>query len=201
MKTAKEYEQTWGSGFGDDYQTRNSITKEERLLLWHKLLENVFISSALEVGCSRGHNLYCVKEQCSCDIVGVEINEKAIQERFVNNIVKGSAYELPFIDGQFDLVYTAGVLIHLSDTLKAMQEIYRTSNKYILSIEYFDDKEREINYRNDVYCEARNFNKLWLENFSNLKVVKTGKMGDFGIHTRGDDFSTACGYILLEKVK
>jgi SAM-dependent methyltransferase len=115
----------------------------------------------------------------------------------VNSIVKGSAYDLPFIDSQFDLVYTAGVLIHLSDTEKAMKEIYRVSSKYILSIEYFDDKERKIEYRDEVYCSAKPFDRLWLDNFD-LDLVELGDMKDFGLDD-GTDFSRNCKYAIFKK--
>jgi ubiquinone/menaquinone biosynthesis C-methylase UbiE len=195
-----EYQTKWQSEFGNDYQTRNSIKKDDRNKIWFTLLMNLGlkdIKSALEVGCSRGHNLYAIKQATGADVVGVEINEKAIKERYVNSIVRGSAYDLPFVDGQFDLVYTAGVLIHLSDTDKAMKEIYRVSSQYILSIEYFDDKDREISYRNDVFCAARDWPKLWTA--MGCKVLAHGKMSEIGSTPQGDDFARSCHYTLVQK--
>jgi len=199
MTDAIRYQEKWAGGFGDDYQSRNEVGAFERVDIWGLLLGQISFHSVLEVGCSRGHNLRCIKSNFNCDAMGIEINEKAIRERYVDTIVKGSAYSLPFVDKQFDLVLTAGVLIHLSDTIAAMREIYRTAKKYIISVEYFTDKEREINYRDDVYCYAKDFKKLWLDNFPDLKVVEEGNTKDFGITVSEDDFSTACGYIILKK--
>jgi len=195
-----EYQSKWGSEFGNDYQARNSIKKDDRHKIWFTLLNNLGlkdIKSALEVGCSRGHNLHAIRQATGADVVGIEINEKAIKERFVNSIVKGSAYDLPFIDSQFDLVYTAGVLIHLSDTEKAMKEIYRVSSKYILSIEYFDDKDRPISYRNDVFCAARDWPKLWAA--MGCKVLQHGEMKSIGTTDQDDDFAKSCHYTLVQK--
>jgi SAM-dependent methyltransferase len=216
-----EYQTKWQSEFGNDYQTRNSIKKDDRHKIWITLLNKLGfinlthelndhgdatewasngsknIKSALEVGCSRGHNLHAIRQATGADVVGIEINEKAIKERYVNSIVRGSAYDLPFVDGQFDLVYTAGVLIHLSDTDKAMKEIYRVSSQYILSIEYFDDKDREISYRNDVFCAARDWPKLWTA--MGCKVLAHGKMSEIGSTPQGDDFARLCHYTLVQK--
>jgi len=195
-----EYQSKWGSEFGNDYQARNSIKKDDRHKIWFTLLNNLGlkdIKSALEVGCSRGHNLHAIRQATGADVVGIEINEKAIKERYVNSIVRGSAYDLPFIDSQFDLVYTAGVLIHLSDTEKAMKEIYRVSSQYILSIEYFDDKDREISYRNDVFCAARDWPKLWTA--MGCKVLQHGEMKSIGTTDQGGDFAKSCHYTLVQK--
>lgn len=196
---AKKYQEKWAGGFGNDYQARNSIKKDDRNIIWGKLFKSLNLApvSFLEVGCSRGHNLYAIRSCLGCDVQGIEINEKAISERYISNIVKGSAYDLPFIDGQFELVFTAGVLIHLSETKKAMEEIKRVSSKYILSIEYYTEKPREINYRDDVYCYAKDWPKLWEE--LGCKVIDHGEMKDFGETKLGDDFSKACHYTLVQK--
>lgn len=195
-----EYQSKWQSEFGNDYQARNSIKKDDRYKIWARIIIKIIpstIDSALEVGCSRGHNLYAIKQITGAEVIGIEINEKAIKERYVNSIVRGSAYDLPFIDSQFDLVYTAGVLIHLSDTEKAMKEIYRVSSKYILSIEYFDDKDREISYRNDVFCAARDWPKLWTA--MGCEVIAHGEMKTLGTTDQNDDFARSCHYTLVKK--
>lgn len=197
---AIEYQTKWGSEFGDEYQARNSIKKDDRLNIWFTLLNNLGlykVKSALEIGCSRGHNLYQVHKITGAECMGIEINEKAIKERYINNIVKGSAYELPFIDNQFELVFTAGVLIHLSDTKKAMEEIKRVSSKYILSIEYYDKAKREIDYRHDVYCSAREWDVLWKE--LGCEVLLQGEMKNLGVTGANDDFSKSCHYFLVKK--
>ena len=197
---AIDYQNKWASDFGNEYQRRNSISCNSRQKIWGLLLKkmNIGIGSALEIGCSRGHNLYAIKSNLpSIQVQGVEINELAIKERFIDTIVKASAYQLPFIENQFDLVFTAGVLIHLSDIGIAMQEIKRVSKKYILSIEYFTEIEREINYRDDVYCYAKNWQKLWEE--LGCKLIHHGEMKEFGDLGLDDDFAKSCHYFLIEK--
>ena len=54
-------------------------------------------------------------------VTGIDINEKALAElgRRLPGVtrVHGRARQLPFEDGQFELVYTVGVLIHRNDNL------------------------------------------------------------------------------------
>jgi len=49
------------------------------------------------------------------------------------NLIQGSVFDIPFKDKYFDMVFTAGVLIHVSpsDIKKVLKEIYRCSTKYI----------------------------------------------------------------------
>jgi ubiquinone/menaquinone biosynthesis C-methylase UbiE len=65
------------------------------------------------------------------------------------SIVEGNAFELPFNDNCFDLIFTSGVLIHiaLTDLPRALSEIHRVINRYILAIEYFAEEETSIYYR------------------------------------------------------
>ena len=199
-------ESKWSSEFGSAYTERNNPDMYARERIFDKLLGEYDISEVLEVGCNKGHNLdaiyIAIIEYPECgQAVGVDVNIDALKQAKDKGhlVLKSSAYDLPFMDKSFDLVFTAGVLIHLDDHLKAMQEIYRVSNKYILSIEYFDKTPRKIEYREGVLCQAMPWDKIWLENFTNLKVIKQGEMKDFGIDD-GTDFSKRCDYILLEKI-
>lgn len=50
------------------------------------------------------------------------------------NIIRGTADDIPFRDGYFDLVFTSGVLIHINPQSigKVLREIYRCSNSLYL---------------------------------------------------------------------
>mgnify|MGYP000856000541 CR=1 FL=1 len=196
-------EKMWGGEFGKEYTERQNIdiNKESiREEIFKKLFKKIdrWIGSVLEVGANSGHNLSAIgTDYNERTLVGVEINKDIINGDTPAVMVIGSAYNLPFIDNAFELVFTSGVLIHLEDTLKAMKEIYRVSHKYILSIEYFDDKERKIEYRDGVYCSAKPFDRLWLDNFD-LDLVELGNMKDFGFDD-GTDFSRNCKYAIFKK--
>jgi len=199
-------EKMWGGEFGLMYTLRQKINIDERYKIWEKLLSKLNgIGNVLEIGSNEGNNLFCVQNILNfnhsntrnmLNVCGVEINESSAN--LTRNLtIIGSAYNVPLLSGKFDLVFTSGVLIHLEDTLKAMKEIYRLSNRYILSIEYFDDKERKIEYRDGVYCSAKPFDRLWLDNFD-LDLVELGDMKDFGLDD-GTDFSRNCKYAIFKK--
>ena len=120
---------------------------------------------------ARGNNLW-----------GIEINKKALQIARENkslNLIEGSALEIPFKDNFFDLIFTSGVLIHISpkDLPKVIDEIYRTTKKYIWCFEYFSEECEEIIYRDHKNrLWKNNFLKLFLEKYPDLKIVKQRKL-------------------------
>jgi hypothetical protein len=92
-------------------------------------------------------------------------------------VLKGDVFALPFVDGYADLVFTAGVLIHIAlDNLpRALAEICRVSNRYILSAEYFAETETIIHYRgHDDLLWKRNFKQHYLDQFPDLALVREG---------------------------
>ena len=193
-------ESKWASEFGTEYTQRNNPDIEARRKIFRELLSDFYCFDFLEVGCNKGHNLEALYIQdLVTDLVGVDVSEEALKQAKAGLVLKSSAYNLPFLDNYFELVFTAGVLIHLDDYLKAMKEIYRVSSKYILTIEYFDKEPRKIEYRDGVLCQAMPWRDIWFDNFSNLKVVKEGKMSDLGF-SDGTDFSQRCDYLLMEKL-
>ena len=182
----------WKGNFGDDYTIRNAGDWDE---LYKKTwgitrteLNKEFLSglgkdiSILEVGCNRANQLLVLKDDNYTNLWGIEINKKAIELARENkslNLLEGSAQNLPFKDGFFDLVFTSGVLIHISpdDLPKAMDEIYRVAKKYIWCFEYFSEECQEIVYRghkNRLW--KNNFLKLFLERFPDLKLVRQRKI-------------------------
>ena len=60
------------------------------------------------------------------------------KKKFIN-VVNGSADHLPFKNNSFDLVFTNNVLIHISpiEIKNIVNEIYRTSSKWIWGFEYY----------------------------------------------------------------
>ena len=82
---------------------------------------------------------------------GVEINEKASIE--CNRIDRCTVYNdsiLEFVTEQkYDLVFTAGVLIHINpDELpRVYDKMYECAGKYIVIAEYYNPVPVEVNYR------------------------------------------------------
>lgn len=186
----------WTGKFGKEYTNRNprSLDKLEELFrdnygVTRTGLNKVFLSRldrsirVLEVGCNVGLQLACLQRMGFKNLYGIESQDYAIKLSRKNtkniNIIKGNALNLPFTDGYFDLVFTSGVLIHINpkDIRRAMEEIYRASNKYIWGFEYYSKRYEEIVYRGkrNLLWKA-NFPGLYLKLFDDLQLVKEKKV-------------------------
>jgi len=190
----KETEQMkfWKGDFGNEYTERNTgdwdnFYKEQwgitRTALNKDFLSKIKKESTiLEVGCNLGNQLKILEKDGFTNLYGIEINKKALTIARNNksfNLVEGSALDIPFKDDYFDLVFTSGVLIHISpkDLPTVIDEMYRVSNKYIWCFEYFSDECKEIEYRgNKNRLWKNNFMKLFIERHPDLKVVKEKKI-------------------------
>lgn len=150
------------------------------------MLEGLALSRVLEVGCNRGHNLVTVSEilGSAAEVVGVEPNRRALalaqQTGRQVTAVHGHIFDLPFADGAFDLVFTAGVLIHVSleDLAAALREIHRVSHRYILAVEYFAAEETALEYRGrrDLLWK-RDFLGHYERQFPTLRLLRHGYWG------------------------
>jgi len=173
----------WEGDFGNAYTERNCVDLESVLPFFREMLSGLLISSALEIGCNRGHNLIALNRVLGNDaeVVGIEPNRHAREIARTSSskiaVLQGQGADLPFKDGQFELVTTAGVLIHVSleQLPQVMQEIYRVSNRYILAVEYFAEEETNIHYRghNDLLWK-RNFLKHYQTLFPDLTLIRSG---------------------------
>lgn len=192
MTTAKtKQEEVWSGQFGAEYTDRNTYSFEEveqfyrglygvtRTEMNGRFLDGLKPERILEVGCNTGNQLLVLQTNGFRNLYGVELMPYATQiakKRLPEaNIIQGSAFDLPFKDGFFDLVFTSGVLIHISpeDIGKVMTEIYRCSRRYIWGLEYFSENYTEINYRgNHNLLWKTNFATLYREKFPDLKLIK-----------------------------
>jgi len=149
---ADRLEALWSSEFGDRYVERNRDAGDPRGPFWNRILDRTQPGSVLEVGCSTGNNLRWLGAG-SRRIVGVDVNRGALEELAERlpsvETHLASARRLPFDDAQFDLVFTAGVLIHQPDESldDVMTEMRRCSNRWILMAEYFAPTREEVHYR------------------------------------------------------
>jgi len=176
----------WEGDFGKAYTWRNTIDWRTRVPAFQKMLEGLSIEGLLEVGCNRGHNLIALSHLLADPrvIVGIEPNNVALDlARKASDKVKvlpASAFALPFKECCFDLVFTAGVLIHipLPQLPNAISEIYRVSSRYILAIEYYAEQETALPYRGyDNFLWKRDFLKHYEERFSDLRLIRSGFWG------------------------
>ena len=187
-----EQENFWSGDFGKNYTDRNSRHNAEFNKIyetWYGIarakMNEAFLGSLpkdtriLEVGCNTGMQLAELKAQGFTSLYGIELQDYAVQraKEYTEgiNIIQGSAFDIPFKDNFFDLVFTSGVLIHIApDNLpKVFSEMYRCSKKYIWGFEYYSDKVTSINYRgNEGFLWKANYGKLMRDQFSSLNLVK-----------------------------
>ena len=174
----------WDGKFGKEYTSRNISTREwyttsrselNKLFL-DKLDKNIRI---LEVGCNIGNQLISLQKMGFKSLYGIELQQEAVElskNKSKNiNIICGSAFDIPFRDGFFDLVFTSGLLIHISpDNINSvLSEIYRCSNKFIWGLEFYANKYTEIIYRNEPNLLWKaDFAGLYLDAFSDLRLVR-----------------------------
>ena len=186
---------TWEEEFGEGYLERNVYNPEELNVFYKNRfgytknqLNNDFLkdipkdAKILEVGTNIGNQLLHLQSQGFTNLYGIEIQDRAInyaKHRTDNlNIIKGDALDIPFKEGFFDLVFTHGVLIHISpDNInKVLSEIYRVSNKYIWGLEYYAPIYTDLEYHGQKNIMWKtDFCKLYLDNFNNLKLIKEKK--------------------------
>lgn len=176
----------WKGDFGKDYTERNTLSSEELDISYLNKygisrtdMNTDFISGIerdikiLEVGCNTGNQLIMLWKMGFRNLYALELQKDAARfarERLGNmaNILEGSAYDIPFKDNFFDMVFTSGVLIHIppSEIHKAVNEICRCSKKFIWGFEYFSSEGYEmIPYRGQD-------NLLWKTDFAKLIISK-----------------------------
>ncbi len=106
----------------------------------------------LDVGCGMAHLLYELTQAVpGLNVYGIDISQYALEhakEEVRSSLQYGKAQEIPFDDGEFDLVISLTTLHNLKvyDLKKAVQEIERVSkgNSYIM-VESFRNDAEEVN--------------------------------------------------------
>src|SRR3989344_1420316 len=190
MSTTQE--KFWKANFGDEYTGRNTFTPEEldamytdrygisRTEMNRRFLPKPSIASVLEIGCNVGNQLSLLQSMGYANLYGIEINTDAIERAKKHTrgitIIEGSVFDIPFEDNYFDLVFTSGVLIHISpqDLPRALIEIYRVSKKFIWGFEYFAETMTPITYRGHTDRLWKNdFAKLYMKQFPSLKLIRS----------------------------
>jgi pseudaminic acid biosynthesis-associated methylase len=173
----------WRSEFGRAYTDRNDHEKPERVVSWRRLLDGIVPTRALEVGCNVGWNLEYLRRLGVGELFGIEPQAHAVERARWRgpafNVIQGTAFDLPFRDGWFDLAFTSGVLIHISpETIgSAIDELYRVSRKWIVAIEYDAPTEQEIKYRgHEGALWKRDHGAVWRERYPSLREIRTIKL-------------------------
>jgi pseudaminic acid biosynthesis-associated methylase len=195
MKTAQmETAQTevWRGEFGRDYTDRNTLDVDALDALYRKnygltrtQINQDFLSgiskdaSFLEVGCNTGNQLLLLQRMGYTNLSGLELQPYALEiaRRRTRNIslAQGSALDVPHADASFDLVFTAGVLIHIApdDLPRVMDEIHRCARSYIWGLEYYAPDVTEVNYRTrSGLMWKMDYARRYLQRFEDLELVR-----------------------------
>jgi pseudaminic acid biosynthesis-associated methylase len=174
----------WRSEFGRAYTDRNDRERPERVASWRRLLGGIAPARALEVGCNVGWNLIYLERLGVGELYGIEPQPAAVeaarQRRPQFNVLHGTAFDLPFRDAMFDLVFTSGVLIHIApgSLARALDEMYRVSRRWIAAIEYDHPHEQEIEYRGHAGALwKRDHGAAWLHRHPDLRPVCRLELG------------------------
>jgi pseudaminic acid biosynthesis-associated methylase len=182
----------WRDSFGVNYTKRNSLTVAQLNRLYLKRygvsreeLNRQFLKTVnrdariLEIGTNIGNQLACLKSMGFRNLYGLEPNPFACglaKKRLPDAVIlEGNAFDIPFKNGYFDLVFTSGVLIHIApaNLPQALAEIHRCSKRYIWGLEYFSDTCRQIEYRGEAgLLWKTDFLSRYLEKFPGLKTVR-----------------------------
>lgn len=182
----------WSGNFGKEYTDRNPQDLNE----WNALyqanfgttkvkMNEEFLSGLnkdariLEVGCNIGLQLLGLQSMGFTNLYGIELQPYAVEKAKSTtkgiNIIQGSGFDIPFKDSFFDVVFTAGVLIHIEpkDLPVIMKEIIRCSGKYIWGFEYYASEAKEISYRgNQGFMWKMNYAKEFLKIDNKASIVK-----------------------------
>lgn len=120
------------SSFGYQWTTFSEIATDYRdnfLTYLHPATPETFKGKlGLDVGCGFGRHL-CQAAACGAEMVGVDFSA-AIESSHANTkhlpnvwLAQADIYALPFESSTFDFVYSVGVLHHLPDPSRGLQEV------------------------------------------------------------------------------
>ena len=201
LTETQRLEELWAGDFGDACTDRHIGVGKRRKKFWNEVFQEIPFRNVLEIGCNQGFNLEHLAPLVHPEnIFGIDINRKALklcQERLPDsNIIYGTVKEIPFRDRFFDLVISAGVLIHIPDEslLKVMNELARCSHRYVVLSEYYDVRNVEVPYRgqrNALF--RRDYGGIFQEHFPVFQLRKKG------FHTHDEEFDDET-YWIFERV-
>jgi pseudaminic acid biosynthesis-associated methylase len=176
----RDPKEMWNSEFGERWTERSAKTVEElnshskeiygvdKFERLERFLGDIDRDAAvLEVGSNVGTQLLCLKEMGFENLYGIDIQRKAVEEahrqRPELDIIEGDAADIPFKNEFFDLVFTSGVLIHISpeDIHEVLDEIVRCTSEWVYGQEYYAEEYTEVTYRGHE-------NLLWKADFPSL---------------------------------
>ena len=170
----------WRGAGGDEYTARNRVDWHARVPFWAHIIGIVQFGSVMEIGCNAGWNLWAIRSlNAHVSIEGIDVNPTAVRECEDARLnVRHAHRGVHGVGGKYDLIFTAGVLIHIApdDIMDTMKAIVERSSRYVLAVEYADTAETAVPYRgrNDLLWR-RDYGALYQS--LGLSLVETGDAG------------------------
>jgi ubiquinone/menaquinone biosynthesis C-methylase UbiE len=130
MNEKEKWNKFWKHAYLGVTPTRKNLFKRFEEI---KLSESAKI---LDVGCGSGTLANFWKEQ-GYDVTGLDMSDRSLEitSRKGVHYVKGDVTKsLPFEDNTFELVYSDGLLEHFIYPKPVLEEIFRVSKKYVLTM-------------------------------------------------------------------
>jgi pseudaminic acid biosynthesis-associated methylase len=183
--------EAWRGEFGTEYGERNLLdppaldtSYQRKYGVTRSALNQQFLAdipktaSILEVGCNLGNQLVLLRQMGFENLTGIEIHKEIVkhaQTRVLEaNVMEGSGLAIPFDDAGFDLVFTAGLLIHIAphDLPVVMREIHRCSKRWIWGLEYYAPQMTEVPYRgHSALLWKTDYADLYTKSFGDLDLA------------------------------
>lgn len=204
MSFRTEQEGFWAGDFGNEYTARNFV--DEAVAADTAFFSTVLrltrgVGAVIEFGANIGINLHAIRRLLpKAELSAIEINSKAVEQLKALSGLKVYAQSiLDFTpDGERDLSFTKGVLIHINpDELPAVYErLYQSSRRYILVAEYYNPAPVEVNYRgHEGRLFKRDFAGEIMERYPDLSLIDYGFVYRKDPNFRQDDLT----WFLMEK--
>ncbi len=190
-KVTKQMEE-WSGNFGREYTDRNALSLQELEALYkgyfgitrtemnYEFIGNLDRNmNVLEVGSNIGNELQLLQNMGFRNLYGIELQSYAVELSKSRtkgiNIIQGSAFDIPFRDSFFDLIFTSGVLIHIApkNIIEVLDEMHRCTKRFIWGMEYYSEEYTEVVYHgHDNLLWKTDFPQLFLDRFKDLRLVK-----------------------------
>jgi pseudaminic acid biosynthesis-associated methylase len=194
--TETPQKERWAGDFGRAYTDRNTLSGAQLDSLYRTnygitrgQLNETFLrdiprdAHILEVGCNSGNQLLLLQEMGFANLWGAELQSYALQLARARlpgaELSQASALDLPFEGGEFDLVFTSGVLIHIApaDLPLALDEIHRCAKTWIWGLEYYASEVTQVNYRgHDDLLWKMDYAKRYLDRFGDFELVREQRL-------------------------
>jgi spore coat polysaccharide biosynthesis protein SpsF len=209
MKFKTKQEILWSDDkWSREYIERNNSESllASNIALFSQIISrtNHRVETVFEIGTNIGLNLDAIKTLLpSVLLSGIEISKEAYKEiskkEYGSNILNESILNLSRGLGEYDLVFTKGVLIHLNPEylMDVYEKIYNLSKKYILFVEYYNPSPVSIRYRDkEGMLYKRDFSREFLDLHPKCKLLDYGFVYRYDNNYPQDDLT----WFLMEKV-